>query len=160
MRATFAEAHRRYTGAIDARHRWTGHLFQGRFGAVAMDPAHLRAAARYLALNPVAAGLTARAADWLWSSARAHLAGRDDGVVRAADLLDRVPDFAALIEGGEDEAATERLLRAASIGRPLGDADWLAGVERQLGRTLSPRRRGPKPKVRIGDRDLISTLSP
>ena len=33
LRATFAEAHRRYTGAINARFRWTGHLFQGRFGA-------------------------------------------------------------------------------------------------------------------------------
>ena len=30
LRATFAEAHRRYTGAINARFRWTGHLFQGR----------------------------------------------------------------------------------------------------------------------------------
>src|SRR5262245_49764735 len=37
LRATFAEAHRRYTGAINARFRWTGHLFQGRFGAVVMD---------------------------------------------------------------------------------------------------------------------------
>jgi putative transposase len=27
LRATFAEAHRRYTGAINARFRWTGHLF-------------------------------------------------------------------------------------------------------------------------------------
>ena len=56
LRATFAEAHRRYTGAINARFRWTGHLFQGRFGAVAMDEDHLLAAARYIALNPVAAG--------------------------------------------------------------------------------------------------------
>jgi putative transposase len=31
LRATFAEAHRRYTGAINGRSRWTGHLFQGRF---------------------------------------------------------------------------------------------------------------------------------
>jgi len=37
LRATFAEAHRRYTAAINARFRWTGHLFQGRFGAVVMD---------------------------------------------------------------------------------------------------------------------------
>jgi putative transposase len=28
LRATFAEAHRRYTGNINARFRWTGHLFQ------------------------------------------------------------------------------------------------------------------------------------
>ena len=34
LRVTFAEVHRRYTGAINARFRWTGHLFQGRFGAV------------------------------------------------------------------------------------------------------------------------------
>jgi hypothetical protein len=33
LRATFAEAHRRYTGAINARFRWTGRLIQGRFGA-------------------------------------------------------------------------------------------------------------------------------
>ena len=28
-RATFAEAHRRYTARIHARERWTGHLWQG-----------------------------------------------------------------------------------------------------------------------------------
>jgi putative transposase len=78
LRATFAEAHRRYTGAINARFRWTGHLFQGRFGAVVMDEPHLLAAARYIALNPVVAGLVRRAEDWPWSSTRAQLAGEDD----------------------------------------------------------------------------------
>ena len=46
LRATLAEAHRRYTGRINARFRWTGHLFQGRFGAVVMGEPHLLAAAR------------------------------------------------------------------------------------------------------------------
>ena len=41
LRRTFADAHRRYTGFINARNRWTGHLWQGRFGSVAMDEAHL-----------------------------------------------------------------------------------------------------------------------
>ena len=49
LRATFAEAHRRYTGAINARFQCTGHLFQGRFGAVVMDEPHLLAATRYIA---------------------------------------------------------------------------------------------------------------
>jgi putative transposase len=57
LRATFAEVHRRYTGVINARFRWTGHLFQGRLGAVVIDEPHLLAAARYIALNPVVAGL-------------------------------------------------------------------------------------------------------
>lgn len=46
LRRTFADAHRRYTGFVNARHRWTGHLWQGRFGAVVMDEAHLAHAMR------------------------------------------------------------------------------------------------------------------
>jgi REP element-mobilizing transposase RayT len=51
------EAHRRYTAFVNARARVTGHLFQGRVGYVAMDEAHVIAALRYLAFNPVRAGL-------------------------------------------------------------------------------------------------------
>src|SRR3989338_4388845 len=38
------ETHRRYTNFINARGRWSGHLFQKRFGSVVMDEAHLTAA--------------------------------------------------------------------------------------------------------------------
>ncbi|MDN5939171.1 MAG: transposase, partial [Salinisphaera sp.] len=62
------ETHRRYAGYINARLRVTGHLFQGRFGCVAMDEAHLVAAFRYIALNPVKAKLVDSAVDWRWSS--------------------------------------------------------------------------------------------
>jgi hypothetical protein len=55
------------------------------------------AAARYVALNPVRARLVAHAQDWPWSSARVHLAGRDDGLVRVAPLIERVGRFADLI---------------------------------------------------------------
>ena len=84
LRATFAEAHRRYTARINARLKVTGHLWQGRFSSTAMDERHLLAAARYVPMNPVRAGLTRRAQDWPWSSARAHLAGKDDGVTTVA----------------------------------------------------------------------------
>jgi putative transposase len=80
LRRTFADAHRRYTGFINARQRWTGHLWQGRFGAVVMDDAHLANAVRYVSLNPVCARLVGQAAEWRWSSVRAHLAGEDDGL--------------------------------------------------------------------------------
>jgi hypothetical protein len=51
------EAHRRYTNFLNARGRWTGHLFQSRFASVAMDELHLLAAVSYVSLNPVRAGL-------------------------------------------------------------------------------------------------------
>ena len=43
-----------------------------------MDEHPLIAAARHIERNPVKAGLVMRAADWLWSSAAAHVAGRGD----------------------------------------------------------------------------------
>ncbi|KTE19019.1 hypothetical protein ATE67_15865 [Sphingopyxis sp. H050] len=60
----FGDLHRRYTGYINAGMRTTGHLWQGRFNSVAMDEAHLVAAFRYVALNPVRARLAKRARDW------------------------------------------------------------------------------------------------
>jgi len=92
LRRTFADAHRCYTGFINARHRWTGHLWQGRFGAVVMDEEHLGHAMRYVSLNPVRARLVDRAEDWPWSSVRAHLGGKDDELVTVAPALERYGD--------------------------------------------------------------------
>src|SRR5438067_256498 len=52
-----------------------------------MDDRYTLAAARYVELNPVRAGLVARAEDYPWSSARANLLGQDDCLVRAARCL-------------------------------------------------------------------------
>lgn len=146
LRRTFADAHRRYTGFVNARHRWTGHLWQGRYAAVAMDEAHLAAAARYVALNPVRARLVDRAQDWPWSSTRAHFTGEDDELVEVAPLLDRYGDFAGFLGGEEDQQAT-RALRASEInGRPVGAPTWIAELESRSGRSLAPKKRGPKPK--------------
>jgi putative transposase len=149
LRRTFADAHRRYTSFINARHRWTGHLWQGRFGAVAMDELHLAAAARYVALNPVRARLVDRAEQWSWSSAAAHLAGEDDGLVEVAPLLDRYGDFRTFLGGEEDQQATRRLRMAETTGRPAGSAQWLAELEEQTGRPLAPQKRGPKPRKSV-----------
>jgi putative transposase len=91
------EAHRRFTNFINARGRWTGHLFQSRFASVAMDEWHLVSAVCYVSLNPVRARLVTRAEDWPWSSVRAHMNGADDGLVTVRPVLDRVPNFAELL---------------------------------------------------------------
>jgi hypothetical protein len=51
----------RHTGHINARNRWTGHLWQARFGSVAMDEEHLIADICHVSLNPVRARLVERA---------------------------------------------------------------------------------------------------
>jgi putative transposase len=111
-----------------------------------MDEAHLIAAARYIALNPVRARLVARPQDWAWSSVRAHLAGRDDELVKVRPLLDRVGSALDLI-GVEPDAATLAALRLAeTTGRPLGSLSFLTEIERRLRRRVRPQRRGPKPR--------------
>lgn len=142
------EAHRRYTNFINARGRWTGHLFQSRFASVPMDEGHLIACVRYVSLNPVRARLVASAQEWPWSSVRAHLAGEDDGLVTVAPVLSRVRDFAALLSkalAGE-EAVFARIREAEGSGRPLANADFIAGLERILGRPIARRAPGRKPK--------------
>jgi putative transposase len=114
-----------------------------------MDEAHLGAALRYVALNPVRARLVKRVR---WSSVHAQL-GRDDGVTATAPVCARYPDFAALIAAGEDELLSQRLRRAETIGRPIGQTAFLKRLERDSGRTLAPARRGRK-------RMEISALSP
>jgi len=158
LRRTFADAHRRYTGFINARRRWTGHLWQGRYGAVAMDEAHLMAAARYVALNPVRARLVETADEWQWSSVRAHLAGQDDDLVEVAPLLGRCGDFASFLGGPEDQQATRALRIAETTGRPAGTPEWVRAIEERSGRSLAPRKRGPKPKVRGEEWMAISSI--
>ena len=147
LRRTFADAHRRYTGFINARLRVTGHLWQGRFGSVVMDEAHLAHAVRYVSMNPVRAGLVERAGDWPWSSVRAHLSGRDDGLVKVAPVLERYGDFAAFLAQDVDASdAFRRLRQSETTGRPLGDEAWLDKVSAMTGMYLKPKKRGPKTK--------------
>ncbi len=147
LRRALAQVHRRYAGVIHARRKRTGHFWQGRFGAVAMDEDYLGAALRYVALNPVRARLVARAKDWKWSSTRALLAGKSDGITRTDRVRTVFPRFADLLALGPDDEAFERLRRAESIGRPLGSDAFLRWIERATKRTLRPAKRGPKPKA-------------
>ncbi|WP_309622483.1 transposase [Novosphingobium sp.] len=157
LRAALSKVHRAYAGRIHSREKRTGHFWQGRFGCVAMDEPHLLAALRYVALNPVRARLSARAQDWRWSSVHACLdPQRSDGLTETAPVLERVPDFAALLRSSEDEARSTQLRKAESTGRPLGDSAFLERVAALLGRDPKPGKRGP----RAGEKGEISALSP
>jgi putative transposase len=145
LRHALARVHQRYAGVIQARRKRTGHFWQGRFGAVAMDEEHLAAALRYVSLNPVRARLVARPRDWPWASSRAHLRGKADGITALAPIRNRFPDFADLLASAPETDLFDRLRAAESIGRPLGGDRFLARIERLTGRTLKPRKRGPKP---------------
>ena len=144
LRAALGEAHRRYTRHINLRKGWRGYLWQGRFASFPMDDAYLISCARYVELNPVRAKLARRARDWKWSSARAHLAGKDDGLVRVKPLLALAPDWADFLGEGLGDEPLSAIRKSERTGRPLGSAPFVKRLEKRLGRVLARRKPGPK----------------
>jgi len=60
-----------YARSFNEQHSVDGHLFDRRFGSRFIETeSHLHELYRYLAFNPVRAGLCERLTDWPWSSFR------------------------------------------------------------------------------------------
>jgi putative transposase len=146
LRRVLGEAHRRYTRRINFREGWRGHLWQGRFASFAMDERYLLRAARYVELNPVRSRLCRAPWRWRWSSAAAHAAGCDDGLVRVGPLLERVKDWREFLAEALEADEAELLRRHERTGRPLGEATFLDRIERTLHRIIRPAKPGRKPK--------------
>jgi len=155
LRAALSRVHRMYAGHVHAREQRTGHFWQGRFGCVAMDEAHLVAAMAYVALNPVRARLVGKAEDWPWSSIHAY--GRPvegDGMTQIEAVRPYLEAAMRIITAGEEDARFNALRRSETIGRPIGIDDFLLRAEKQVGRTLKPGKRGPKPGKGTGTSDV------
>jgi len=89
---------------FNARHRRSGHLFQGRFKDVLVESeGHWLELSRYIHLNPVRAGLVDRPEQWPWSSYPGYACPR-----RRVDWVDY---FRVLGEFGGDSPAAERRYR-------------------------------------------------
>jgi putative transposase len=141
----------RYAQAFNARYGRAGPLFAGRFKArLIQKDAHLLEVFRYIALNPVRAGLCADPSAWAWS-AHAALAGRREparflAVEEARNWFSTPQDldgreaYRVFVEGDEqlrlsDEEAVavgdaqfvRSVLPATSPGTEFRKRDWGPG---------------------------------
>ncbi|MEN9727337.1 MAG: hypothetical protein RL434_1703 [Pseudomonadota bacterium] len=146
LRAALGAVHRQHAENINRRFGWQGHLWQARFYSCPMDERHLLAAVRYVECNPVRAGLTRTAAEWPWSSARAHLCGRDDELVEVTPMRQRIADWSTYLAESSSGEFLENVSRHTRSGRPLGAGEFVQSLENRLGRTLAPRPAGRKRK--------------
>jgi putative transposase len=146
LRRAIGEAHKRYSNRINFREGWQGHLWQGRFFSNALDEAYLLTTTRYIEMNPVYAGLVKSPERYPWSSAGAHLNGRDDYLVKVKPLLDLVEDWKIFLLGPIPRKELLSLKRHERNGRPLGDAKFIHCLEVRLGRVIQRKKPGPKSK--------------
>lgn len=137
------EAHRRYTRRINERNNWRGHLFQDRFFSYAMDENHLLNAARYIETAPVMMGLAPTPEAYLWSSAKAHVKGRDDKLLASEKpLLGYVPDWKSFLTDWPEEQDPRAIERHLQTGRPRGNDYFLDNIEASVGRIVRPQKPG------------------
>ena len=107
-----------------------------------MDEPHLPAAARYVELNPLRAVLAGDAANWPSGSAKAHLWGGDDRLVRVAPMLAMAPDWRGLLDSAIPEEELRALREHARTGHPLGSTTFVDRLEQAAGRVLRPKKPG------------------
>jgi putative transposase len=131
------------------RHGWDGPLFSRRYwGQLMQQDSYLLSAIKYVALNPVAAGLCAEPGDWSWS-AHAAISGQVNApgwlaVDEVRSLFSEqssqggVGAYRRFVEEGKAEARSEgaaigdaeflaRVLPATSPGREISKREWAAG---------------------------------
>ena len=149
LRLAIGEAHRRYTRRINFSKGWRGHLWQERFSSFVMDERYLLACTRYIENNPVRAKLVSRPEQWTWSSAAAHMSGRNDKLVKVEPVLSIIhSDWRDFLAGAISSGELAGIRKHERTGRPLGSSSFVEQLEARLDRILTPQKPGRKPKER------------
>ena len=90
---------------------------------------------------------------------RAHLDGRDDGLVTVAPLLDRLGSVTALIDIEPEAVALARLRAAETTGRPLGADEFVTLLEDLMRRRLRRQKPGRKARVPESTSELFAGMN-
>lgn len=148
LRQALGEAHRRFTRAVNLRRSRDGGLFRGRFASFPMDNASLALCTRYVETAPARTKPAGKPKDWRWSSAGAHLKGKNDGVVDVKPVLDQEKNWKQALATPFTTAELKSIGASEHTGRPLGSLVFVKSLEKKLGRTLARQRPGPKPAAK------------
>ncbi|RPJ86929.1 MAG: transposase [Acidobacteria bacterium] len=145
------DLHGTYADHFNNKYGLTGHLFEERFYACALDEAHLWNAVRYVEQNPVRAGLVRVPEDYRWSSAQGHCGLREDRLL-SQDFPPRgvVPNWREWLSANLTEKELEQIRNATRKGIPCASEAFLRQLEVSLGIPLLPRRRGRPPSLPRG----------
>jgi putative transposase len=108
---------------------------------------------RYVDMNPVRAQLVESAGEYPWSSAQAHITGRDPWGLLDHDLWREVCPLGdwdgVLYDGWATDSVWVAELRAAThSGKPLANQEFVKQLEQDVGSDLRVRGRG-RPRKRF-----------
>lgn len=142
---------RSYVRYFNDRHGRSGTLWEGRYRSTLIDSErYLLACMAYIDLNPVRAGMVAQPQAWPWSSHAHYLGQRSDKLVTPHALywslgntpFAREAAYAALVHAGIAGADQAALTDATLRGWALGDADFVAELQKKSPRRVTKARPG------------------
>jgi putative transposase len=136
------ETHRKYTRIINERHNWRGYLWQGRFSSYVLDEPYLLAAARYILLNPVKAGIVKCPQDYQWSSIKHHLKKEKSPIINDIFLTDIISDWEEFLQQKVNENDIKLFKLHERTGRPLGQSVFIEKLGKNLNRDFKKRKPG------------------
>ena len=138
-----------YVQTFNRRHERTGPLWQGRFHSSPVDSdAYYLQVVRYIEMNPVRAGMVARAESYPWSSARCHVGLRHDCLLTEHPAMIDVEAYAAFIEESQSPLMIDAIRRSTSKQKPLGTAGFNRMLALTLGRPVTPAAGRPPGRSR------------
>jgi putative transposase len=145
--------HGRYAQRINRLLGHRGHVWQDRYFSSPLDAGYFVNAVRYVELNPVRAGMVARAEDFRWSSAQAHCGLVPDRVIGYTTLsavLGGISNWSGWLAEGVPEVVLTTLRRNAGQNLPCGSEEFIESLESAYGRSLRYRPCGGQSKETKG----------
>ncbi len=139
-----------YTQYFNKKNRRTGRLWECRYSSTVVDEErYLWAVTSYIENNPVRAGVVKKPDDYKYSSARAHLLGQRDGLLKDT-VFDRgeLSEYKRLMNKEQNQEMLEEIRGKTRLGKPLGDERFLTVLSEKLGRALDFRSKGRPRKSR------------
>lgn len=142
---------RRYVRAFNARHGRSGTLWEGRYKSTLVQAErYLLDAMVYMDTAPVRAGLAEEAKGYPWSTHDHYIGLRQERAVTAHPVVwsmgntpfAREIAYAERVQMGLPPELEAQLTQAARTGWALGDASYLAQLQRQTERRVSRAKVG------------------
>jgi putative transposase len=145
---------RSYVQYFNRKQQRTGTLWEGRYrSTVLQTERYLLQCMAYIDLNPVRASMVAGPQDYPWSSYAHYTGQRNDPLVSPHPLywemgntpFAREAAYQVWVESGVDGVAQQALTDATLRGWALGEADFVADLQKRTERRISKSKAGRPP---------------
>jgi putative transposase len=142
---------RTYVRYFNHKHGRSGTLWEGRFKSSIIDTeAYLLTCMAYIDLNPVRAGITDTAEQFIWSSHKHLIGKKNDKLVTPHALywgmgntpFAREAAYAELVQAGINPVQQLALTNATLSGWALGEPDFVADLQKRTQRRVSKGQAG------------------